>query len=68
MHGLLKGSRACCDAALLLRRELTVWLDDEEVRRALHAAPVHVTGRFQVRRHQALRDESVTMQAAHGNS
>ena len=29
-------------------RELTLWLDDAEVRRALHAAPVEVTGPFQV--------------------
>ena len=29
-------------------RELTLWLDDEDVRRALHAAPVEVTGPFQV--------------------
>ena len=29
------------------RRELNAWLDQAEVRRALHAAPEHVTGRFQ---------------------
>jgi serine carboxypeptidase-like clade 1 len=30
-------------------RELTVWLDDAAVREALHAAPLAVTGAFQVR-------------------
>ena len=29
-------------------RELSVWLDDEAVRKALHAAPVDITGPFQV--------------------
>lgn len=29
-------------------RELTVWLDDADVREALHAAPIAVTGAFQV--------------------
>ena len=30
-----------------VRRELNAWLDQAEVRRALHAAPEEVTGRFQ---------------------
>ena len=28
-------------------RELTVWLDDPAVRKAIHAAPMEVTGAFQ---------------------
>ena len=36
-----------CPALCRARRELNAWLDQAEVRRALHAAPEHVTGRFQ---------------------
>lgn len=39
--------RACAPLLCHARRELNAWLDQAEVRRALHAAPEDITGRFQ---------------------